>query len=233
MKKISAKKTLMGMILIPAMFSGAALAHEAGADQAGSTVTKPEAYGIDDRGVVVRNTTGLCWRTNYWTPAMAIHECDPDLVKKPEAVAAAPAAAAPAAATTAPDKITFSADALFDFDKAVLKPAGVQSLNEFVQGIGSLQYDLIIAVGYADRIGSEEYNKNLSIRRAEAVKAHLVSRGIDPSRIFVDGKGEANPVTGNSCVGDKKTKALIDCLAPDRRVEIEVAGTRRTIKDSD
>jgi OOP family OmpA-OmpF porin len=231
MKKISAKKTLMGMILIPAMFSGAALAQETVIDQ-DRTIKKPEAYAVDNRGVVTRNTTGLCWHTGYWTPAMAIPECDPDLTKKPEEVAAAPVAA-PAAAITAPEKITFSADALFDFDKAILKPAGIQSLNEFAQGVGGIQYDLIIAVGYADRIGSEEYNKNLSVRRAEAVKAHLVSRGIDPSRIFVDGKGEANPVTGNSCIGDKKTKALIDCLAPDRRVEIEVAGTRRTIKDSD
>ena len=230
MKKISAKNTLIGMILIPAMFSGAVLAQGTEAD---STVKKAEAYGIDDRGIVARNTTGLCWRTGYWTPAMAIHECDPDLVKKPDEVAAAPAAAATAdAATTAPDKITFSADALFDFDSAKLKPAGVQSLNEFVGGISDLKYDLIIAVGYADRIGSEEYNRNLSLRRAEAVKAHLVSRGISPDRVFVDGKGEANPVTGNSCIGDRKTKALIDCLAPDRRVEIEVAGTRRTIKDS-
>lgn len=232
MKKISAKKTLMGMILIPAMFSGAALAQETVIDQ-DRTIKKTEAYAVDDRGVVTRNTTGLCWHTGYWTPAMAIHECDPDLFK-PEEVAAAPAApAAPAAVITAPEKITFSADALFDFDKAILKPNGIQSLNEFVQGTGNLQYDLIIVVGYADRIGSEEYNKNLSLRRAEAVKDHLVSRGIDPSRIFVDGKGEANPVTGNSCIGDKRTKALIDCLAPDRRVEIEVAGTRRTTKESD
>lgn len=227
MKKISAKNTLIGMILSSAMFSGAVLAQEASAEEPGSTVKKPEAYGIDVRGVVARNTTGLCWRTGYWTPAMAIHECDPDLVKKPDEVAAAPAAAAAtAAATTAPDKITFSADALFDFDSAKLKPAGIQSLNEFVGGISDLKYDLIIAVGYADRIGSDEYNRNLSMRRAEAVKAHLVSRGISPDRVFADGKGEANPVTGNSCIGDRKTKALIDCLAPDRRVEIEVAGTR-------
>ncbi|MBX3617939.1 OmpA family protein [Nitrosomonas sp.] len=229
MKKISAKNTLIGMILSSAMFSGAVLAQEASADQS-STDKKPEAYGIDDRGIVARNTTGLCWRTGYWTPAMAIHECDPDLVKKPDEVAAAPAAEP--IPTTAPDKITFSADALFDFDSAKLKPAGVQSLNEFVGGISDLKYDLIIAVGYADRIGSEEYNRNLSLRRAEAVKAHLVSRGISPDRVFVDGKGESNPVTGNTCVGERKTKALIDCLAPDRRVEIEVAGTRRTIKDS-
>jgi len=223
MKKISAKNTLIGMILIPAMFSGAVLAQTTGIDQDRS-VKKPEAYGVDDRGVVARNTTGLCWQTGYWTPAMAIPECDPDLAKKPE-VAAAPAAA-PAVVATAPEKITFSADALFDFDRATLKPNGIQALNEFVSAIQGIKYDLIIAVGYADRIGSDDYNKKLSVRRAESVKAHLVSRGVEPSRVFVDGKGEANPVTGNSCVGEKKTKALIDCLAPDRRVEIEVAGTK-------
>ncbi len=222
MKKISAKNTLIGMILIPAMFSGAVLAQ--GIDQDRS-VKKPEAYGVDDRGVVARNTTGLCWHTGYWTPAMAIPECDPDLAKKAE-VASAPAEVPAAAATTAPEKITFSADALFDFDRATLKPNGIQALNEFVSAIQGIKYDLIIAVGYADRIGSDDYNKKLSVRRAESVKAHLVSRGIEPSRVFVDGKGEANPVTGNSCAGEKKTKALIDCLAPDRRVEIEVAGTK-------
>ncbi|MDP3280299.1 MAG: OmpA family protein [Nitrosomonas sp.] len=227
MKKISAKNTLIGMVLIPAMFSGAVLAHAAGIDHYDQdrSVKKPEAYGVDDRGVVARNTTGLCWHTGYWTPAMAIPECDPDLAKKTE-VAAAPAVPAAAAATTAPEKITFSADALFDFDRATLKPNGIQALNEFVSAIQGIKYDLIIAVGYADRIGSDDYNKKLSVRRAESVKAHLVSKGIEPSHVFVDGKGEANPVTGNSCAGEKKTKALIDCLAPDRRVEIEVAGTK-------
>ena len=88
MKKISAKNTLLGMILIPAMFSGAVLAQETIIDK-DKSVKKPEAYGVDDRGVVARNTTGLCWRTGYWTPAMAIHECDPDLVKKPDDAAAA------------------------------------------------------------------------------------------------------------------------------------------------
>lgn len=228
MKKISAKNTLIGMVLIPAMFSGAVLAHATGIDQydQDQSVKKPEAYGVDDRGVVARNTTGLCWHTGYWTPAMAIPECDPDLAKKTEVAAAPEAAPTAAAATTAPEKITFSADALFDFDSAQLKSSGIQSLNEFAHGIQGVKYDLIIAVGYADRIGSEDYNKKLSVRRAESVKAHLVSRGIEPDRIFVDGKGEANPVTGNSCVGDKKTQTLIDCLSPDRRVEIEVAGTR-------
>jgi OOP family OmpA-OmpF porin len=224
MKKISTKNTLIGIILIPAMFSGAVLAHETGDGHDDNTVKKAEAYGVDGRGEIWRNTTGLCWRTGYWTPAMAIHECDPDLVKKPEVVAAAPAPA-PAPAPAAPHRVTFSADALFDFDSANLKPQGIQSLNEFARGMQDIKYSEITVVGHADRIGSDQYNKALSLRRAKAVKAHLVSRGIGPERIKGYGEGEANPVTGNRCVGNKTTKALIDCLAPDRRVDIEVIGS--------
>lgn len=224
MKKMSAKNTLIGMIFIPAMFSGAVLAQVAGTviDQ-DRTVKKPEAYGVDDRGVVTRNTTGLCWRTGYWTPAMAVPECEPDLAKKVEA--APPPAPAPIPAPV-PKKITFSADALFDFDSAKLKSDGhgIQSLNDFVDGIKDVKYDRIDVVGYADRIGSDEYNHKLSHRRADAVKAHLVSRGIDPSLIVASGMGEADPVTGDTCHGHGQ--ALKDCLAPDRRVEIEVIGTK-------
>ena len=119
MKKMSAKNTLLGMILISAMFSGAVLAQLTSIDQ-DRTVKKAEAYGVDDRGIVVRNTTGLCWHTGYWTPAMAIPECEPDLAKKVE-VAAAPPPPAPAPAPVVPKKITFSADALLDLDSAKLK----------------------------------------------------------------------------------------------------------------
>jgi OOP family OmpA-OmpF porin len=138
----------------------------------------------------------------------------------------APITAAAAAPDTSPDKITFSADALFDFDRAILKPKGKQSLDNLMAKLDNVKYDVIVAVGYTDRIGSEDYNKKLSVKRAEAVKSYLVStHSIDPSNVFVDGKGEANPVTGTTCKG--RGKSLISCLQPDRRVEIEIAGVRQ------
>jgi outer membrane protein OmpA-like peptidoglycan-associated protein len=126
---------------------------------------------------------------------------------------------------TDPDKITFSADALFDFDKAILKSEGKQSLDNLMAKLGNVKYDVIVAVGYTDRIGNEGYNKRLSVRRANAVKSYLVAnKGVDASNVFVDGKGEANPVTGTTCIGKgMSTKKLIACLQPDRRVEIEIA----------
>ncbi|MDT8364738.1 MAG: OmpA family protein [Nitrosomonas sp.] len=228
MKKIMlTKKYLIGAVVIPTLFSSVVLAHyETGvADRQGfSQAEKTEAYAVDDNGVVARNSSGLCWRAGYWTPAMAIYECDPDLVKLPEKVVAAPAPEP--VPITEPEKVSFSADALFDFDKAILKPEGQQALDAFASNLQGVNYDLIIAVGYTDRIGSEAYNKKLSVRRAEAVKSYLVSRGINPDQIFTDGKGKANPVTGDTCRGVRATRSLISCLAPDRRVELEVAGTR-------
>lgn len=226
-KTILARKYLIGAVILPGLLaSGAVMADVHEQRQGFSIADKAEAYAVDDRGVVARNSTGLCWRTGYWTPAKAIYECDPDLVPQPEVVAEAEPEPE---IIMEPEKVSFSADALFDFDKAVLKPAGEQALDDFVANLEGVSYDLIIAVGYTDRIGSEAYNKKLSVRRAEAVKNYLVSRGIESDSIFTDGKGKANPVTGDSCVGTRATRALIECLAPDRRVEIEVAGTRETM----
>lgn len=222
MKTISAKKYLLGVLVLPAFISGIAFAHDVVEGQDGHD---GPGYVIDGSGMVVRNSDpdSLCWRTGYWEKEMATEACDPDLVEKPEQVAEAPAEPAP----TPPEKITFSADALFDFDSATLKPEGKMALDDFANKLANLNYDLIIAVGYADRIGNEDYNQKLSLRRAESVKEYLVdNKGIDPNRVFTDGKGEANPVTGDTCQGNRATRALIECLAPDRRVEIEVAGTR-------
>ncbi len=161
-------------------------------------------------GDVWKNSTGLCWRDANWTPATAAPGCD-GAVAAPAAKPAAPAAK-PAAS-----KVTFAADAFFDFDKSVLKPAGKAKLTDLVAKIKGINLEVIIAVGHTDSIGTDAYNQKLSVRRAEAVKAFLVSQGIEKNRIYTEGKGEKQPVA------DNKTK---EGRAKNRRVEIEVVGTR-------
>ena len=175
--------------------------------------TPKSAYAQDSRGVVVRNSTGLCWRTGYWTPADAVPGCDGAL-----AVAAAPAAAPVAAPVPTSEKVTFAADAFFDFDKAVLKPDGKAKLDDMVSKLNSLNLEVIIAVGHTDSIGSDAYNQKLSIRRAEAVKSYLVGKGVDAKRVYTEGKGEKQPVATNKTAAGR---------AQNRRVEIEVVGTNK------
>ena len=185
----------------------------------------PDGYLLDTRGAVVKSGTGLCWKTTRWTPAMAIAECDPDLVKKEAPAAATTPAVAPP--KPAQEKISLAADALFDFDKAVLRPEGKAKLDELAVKVKDIKLEVIIAVGHADRIGSDKYNQKLSERRAAAVKEYLVSKGVEPNRVYTEGKGKKQPVTGDKCGKSvKKSKKLIECLQPDRRVEIEVIGTR-------
>jgi len=199
-------------------FSTAAFAHS----------VEKEGYLIDTRGNVVKNNYNECWRTGYWTPAMAIAECDPDLVKKEEPKAAAPAA--PVA--SGPDKaafakITLQAETLFDFDKAVVRADGKSKLNDEVVA-KMKQYpevEVVLVTGHADRIGKEGYNQKLSERRAAAVKDYLVSQGIDAKRIETSAKGESEPVVACSDVKGKesgKNKKLVECLQPNRRVMVEV-----------
>jgi OOP family OmpA-OmpF porin len=186
-------------------------------------------YAIDQRGNVAKSGYGLCWRTGYWTPAMAIAECDPDLVKKaPEAAPGAPAAAVPPAATPKPaaEKVTLAADALFDFNKAVLRPEGKAKLDDVAGKVKDIKLEVIIAVGHADRIGTDAYNQKLSERRAAAVKEYLVSKGIEANRVYTEGKGKKQPITKPDQCKGPKSKKVIDCLQPDRRVEIEVIGTK-------
>ena len=168
-------------------------------------------------------TNELCWRDASWTPATAAEGCDGALVKAAEAPApaAAPAAAkpapAPAPAPVASSKVTYAADAFFDFDKAVLKPEGKAKLDDLVSKVKDINLEVIIAVGHTDSIGTDAYNQKLSVRRAEAVKAYLVSKGIEKNRVYTEGKGKKQPVA------DNKTK---EGRAKNRRVEIEVVGTR-------
>ena len=199
-----------------------------------SAVAQERVYAIDQRDVVVKSGFGLCWRDGYWTPAAAAAdkagcECDKDLLPAETCapkVAAAPAAAAAAGVKPSGEKITVAADALFDFNKAVLRPAGKAKLDELVSKAKAIKLEVILAVGHTDRIGSDSYNQKLSEKRAAAVKEYLVAKGIEANRVYPDGKGKKQPVTGDKCKGTAKTKALIDCLQPDRRVDIEVIGTK-------
>jgi OOP family OmpA-OmpF porin len=172
--------------------------------------------------VWMNGTNELCWRDAFWTPATANAKCDGALVAT---APTPPAPVAPPAPAISSEKITYQADALFDFDKAILKPAGKEKLDDLASKVGSLNLEVIVATGYTDRIGSDKYNDRLSLRRAQAVKAYLVSKGIEANRIYTEGKGKRDPVT-TGC-NQKNRKQLIACLAPDRRVEVEVVGTSK------
>lgn len=198
----------------------------------GADAAQSSGYLTDSSGQVVKNPFGLCWRTGYWTPAMATQECDPDLVPK-KAAAPAPVVRPPAPRPVAPvvrkpvtEKVTLSADTLFDFNKSTIRPSGAAALDDLVGKLKPIDLETIIAIGYTDRIGSKAYNLKLSARRAEAVKAYLVSKGVPAKRIYAEGKGKQNPVTRPGQCRGRKSAKVIKCLQPDRRVEIEVVGTR-------
>ncbi len=181
------------------------------------------AQAIDNwrnaNGDVWKNASGDCWRNASWTPATAAPGCGP-APEAPKAVEAPPApkaAPAPAPQTPAASKVTYAADAFFDFDKATLKPAGKAKLDDLVGKVKGINLEVIIAVGHTDSVGSDAYNQKLSVKRAESVKAYLVSKGIEKNRIYTEGKGEKQPVADN-----KTTEGR----AKNRRVEIEVVGTR-------
>ena len=221
----SVKMSTLAALLASA--SGAALAQQPLTDI--KAATPVSGYVQDARGIIVRDPFGLCWRTGYFTPALAQIECDPDLVPKPaEPIAPPPVVPAPAAAPVAPpatpaaEKITFAADAFFDFDKSTLKPEGKAKLDDLVGKLGGINLEVIIAVGHTDSVGSDAYNQKLSVRRAESVKAYLVSKGIEANRVYTEGKGEKQPIAPNTINGKDNPAGR----AKNRRVEIEVVGTR-------
>jgi OOP family OmpA-OmpF porin len=177
--------------------------------------------------LVWKNSVGQCWRAGYWTPSLAICECDKDLMPKAACEPPAPPPVAPgkpAPAKPAPkpkpvaEKVTLAADVLFDFDKAVLKNEGKSKLDDLATKVKAINLEVVIAIGHTDSIGSDAYNQKLSVRRAESVKAYLVSKGVEPNRIYTEGKGEKQPVASNKTADGRQKN---------RRVEIEVIGTRK------
>jgi len=204
--------------------------------------TEIERYRIDDavgnKGDVDLVSVGLVYRFGAPTPAPVARAYTPE----PTVLAQAPVPAlvvvvVPVAATVPPPaplpppvpvKVSYSADSLFDFDNAAVKPAGRLELDKLVTDLRGVDFDVINVIGHTDRIGSHAYNQKLSTRRAEAVNAYLVqSGGIPAHKINAKGVNGSDPVTKpGDCVGHKATPTLIACLQPDRRVDIEVTGKR-------
>jgi OOP family OmpA-OmpF porin len=194
-----------------------------------------ERYRIDDavgnKGDVDLISLGLLYRFGGKTPQPAPYVAAPQPAPAPAFVAAAPPPPpkpAPVVASPAPRKVAFSADSLFAFDQSTIKPEGKQQLDKFAADLRGASYDVISVIGHTDRLGTSAYNQGLSTRRAEMVKNYLTdTAGISAGKISARGAGETEPVTKpGDCLGQKISKKLIDCLQPDRRVVVEVAGTK-------
>ena len=203
-----------------------------------STTTSPSTdqpgligYVTDGSGNVVRSGGGGCVRTGFWQPQYATKECDPDLYAQahpapPPTAQAEPQPAAPAAAPVAaaapppPVRVYVGADAYFGFNRAELTPDDKRKLDIVANRAKNGEDASVRVVGYADQIGSDDYNLSLSQRRADAVRTYLVEQGIPENAVNVDARGEADPIV--RCEG-RQGASLIDCLQPNRRTEVEVS----------
>lgn len=215
--------------------------------QAGATArlaSPPPAPGYvgSGAGVVVTSPFGLCWHGGAeWTPDQASAPCDmtprasapvAPIAKAPEPAPAPEPQALAAAEPAAPviEKITLNTDVLFPFNSAELLPGGQTKLDQLAQDAQGANVDRVVLTGHADRIGSEDYNQQLSEERAQAVADYLAQKGVDSSRITAEGKGKSDPVTGSECNNlgkdSNKNQKLISCLQPDRRVDAELLGSR-------
>ncbi|MBI3346117.1 MAG: OmpA family protein [Burkholderiales bacterium] len=139
----------------------------------------------------------------------------------------APPPVLPAPAPAPLRRVSFTAESLFGFDSAVLRPPGKAALDVFASELAGMRFDSIAVTGHADRLGSAAYNQALSSKRADAVKAYLVgSANVDTARISAQGHGESEPVTHPGDCKGAGSPRVIACLQPDRRVDIQVSGTR-------
>jgi len=238
MKKTAKLGALLATVAM-AVASGAAIAQSKDIPGAKNA----PAYVLDQRGNVVVDPFGLCWRTPWWTPQLAGIDgpqgagcqCDKAVLPKevcepppPPPPPAPPKAAPPPPPPPPPpappkpmtEKVTFAADALFDFDKYVIRPDAKAKLDDLVSKLAGVNLEVIVAVGHTDWIGTEAYNLALSKRRSDAIKQYLVSKGVEANRIYTEGKGESQPVADNRTAEGRQKN---------RRVEIEVIGTR-TVK---
>lgn len=201
--------------------------------------TEIERYRVDDavgnKGDVDLVSLGLIYRFGVKAPAPVARQYTPEPVVVAQAPPPAPVVVPtptpkppPPPPPPKPQKVSFSADSLFGFDKSTVNPAGRLELAKLAADLRGVDYDVISVIGHTDRIGAQGYNQKLSTRRADAVSAYLMeSAGIPAGKINAKGVSDSDPVTQpGDCVGTKATQALIACLQPDRRVDIEVSGKR-------
>jgi OOP family OmpA-OmpF porin len=251
------EKRILAVLI--AVLAGGAYAQSNTTSNAAPKSTAPQAAGATARlaspppapgyvgsgaGVVATSPFGLCWHSGAeWTPDKAASPCDmtprasapvAPIAKAPEP-APAPEPEPLAAAAPAPvviEKISLNTDVLFPFNSAELLPGGQQKLDQLAQSAQGANVEQVVLTGHADRIGSEEYNQQLSEERAQAVADYLAQKGVDSGKLQVEGKGKSEPITGNECTKlgaeSNKNQKLIACLQPDRRVDAALLGSRES-----
>ena len=191
------RNVLFGLLIA----SSTAMAHDNWTSQAG----------------IVVNSTGLCWRDSGWTPATAATECDGALKSSaPARIVPKAEAEKPVAKTAQALRVTYLSRSLFDFDRAVLKPEGRSAMDQLIARLTSVNVEVIIATGHTDSVGTDKYNLDLGMRRADAVRNYLVAKGLEPARVYVDSKGERDPVATNKTAQGR---------SENRRVVVEVYGS--------
>lgn len=214
-------KTGISIAVLTGMFV-AGIALHVHAHSGHEEATGNAAYVVDDRGIVVRNQFGDCWRTVHWTPELAIKACDPHLFPEraeapPPAAAPEPAPAPPPAPRQVEETRTLGAAALFAINSAEISDSGKAELDALARDLRALDsIENITVVGHTDSTGAADYNMTLSERRAESVKAYLVDQGIDADLIVTEGRGQTRPVASN---------ATTEGRAQNRRVEVTIRGS--------
>ena len=232
------KKLFSTLFAASSVLAGSALAQEkptappfAPVTQDIKAATPKSAYVQDGRGIIARNPFGLCWRTGYWTPADAVPGCDGELappVQKPTAPPVVEAPPPPPPPPPAPPKrcdatVTLANDQTFAFNKAVLTDAAKARIDsEVLPKIAACaKVDIVLVTGHTDKLGTQQYNQKLSEKRADVVAAYLKSKGIE-APLDTLGVGKTQGI--QACDDKLPRKKLIECLAPNRRVTIEVRG---------
>ncbi len=195
----------------------------------------------DSQGMPVMSGSGLCWHSAFgpapaWTagchtpvPAPIAQYVAPDPAPAPAPAAApapAPVVEAPAAPLPVSEKVSFDADILFDTNKSDLRAEGRDKLDAFIGEISGLESQKVVAIGYADRMGTDSANQSLSEDRVNTVKSYLVSKGIVADRVQTSAKGETQPTASTGECKEANNATNVACMQPDRHVVIEVSGTR-------